>query len=148
VGWKKTTYVVPVKVCPIVRVPFTGPGETEETDDFPWRMFRMFPASTPGLNVELKLSGPLKMDVDVEGVVNPPITVTAPTMFEVPDILAVLTKVVAKLDVPEMFALVMKVAPKLDVPETFALVMTVAPKLDVLETFKVVETTKGTVSVL
>jgi hypothetical protein len=124
----------------------------------------MFPASIPGLNVELKLSGPLKTDVDVEGVVNPPITVTAPTMFEVPDILAVLTKVVAKLDVPEMFALVMKVVAKLDVPEMFALVMKVAPKLDVpdtfafvirvvakldvLETFKVVATTKGTVSVL
>jgi hypothetical protein len=111
-------------------------------------MFRIFPASTPGLNVELKLSGPLKTDVDVEGVVNPPITVTAPTMFEVPDVFELLMTVAPKLDVPETFALVMTVAPKLDVPETFALVMTVAPKLDVPETFKVVETTKGTVSVL
>ena len=108
----------------------------------------MFPASTPGLNVELKLSGPLKTDVDVVGVVNPPITVTAPTKFEVPETFAFVMTVVAKLDVPETFELLMTVAPKLDVPETFALVMKVDPKLDVPETFRVVADTKGTVKVL
>ena len=132
----------------MLTVPLTGPGLTEETDDDPWRMFRMLPASTPGLNVELKLRGPLKTDVDVEGVVNPPITVTAPTIFEVPDTFALVITVAAKLDVPETFELFMKVAAKLDVPDTFALVMKVPPKLDVLKTFRVVETTKGTVSVL
>jgi hypothetical protein len=43
----------------------------------------MFPARIPGLNVELKLSGPLKTDVDVVAVVNPPDIVTAPAMFAV-----------------------------------------------------------------
>ena len=145
-------------------VPLTGPGLTEVTVDCPWSMFRMFPARTPGLNVELKLSGPLKTDVDVVGVVKPPITVTAPTIFEVPETFALVMTVVAKLEVPEMFELFIKVAAKLEVPETFALVMKVEPKLevpetfalemkvelkfDVLETLSVVAVTKGTVKVL